>query len=45
MTEHALGVMIAFSRDISGSIRNQGKRKWGDYSRLGELAAKPLPGI
>ncbi|OKP95166.1 D-2-hydroxyacid dehydrogenase [Paenibacillus sp. P46E] len=42
MTEHALGVMIAFSRDISGSIRNQGKRMWGDYSRLSELAGTTL---
>ncbi|WP_052380691.1 D-2-hydroxyacid dehydrogenase [Paenibacillus camerounensis] len=42
MSEHALGVMIAFSRNIGLSIRNQSSRLWGGHSSLDELNGKTL---
>jgi D-2-hydroxyacid dehydrogenase (NADP+) len=42
MAEHALGVMIAFSRNIGLSIRNQNKRLWSGHSSLSELSGKTL---
>ncbi|HWJ77515.1 MAG TPA: D-2-hydroxyacid dehydrogenase [Niallia sp.] len=42
MCEHAIGVMISFTRDIGTSIRNQVKKQWGPPKRLDELSGKTL---
>jgi phosphoglycerate dehydrogenase-like enzyme len=42
MSEHAIGVMIAFSRNIGLSIRNQSKRLWGGHGSLDELSGRTL---
>lgn len=42
MAEHALGVMIAFSRQLGSSIRNQSRRLWKIPDGLDELSDKTL---